>query len=297
LQPLFALAPAARLTTDFASESNDRLVSVGYDTAIVRWSLITGQEIGRIGDGLEEASADCLAIAADQSRLATCGTYDQWGIHLWDMATGKRSEIGDPGTRAGALAFNPEGSLLASGSNDNEVWIWDVASRQAVTSFAGDVPQRIQAFHDLLWLSDQVLIAAGSDVTYWWDVATGELLERLDRPEEAAFFVDFSFSQNADQLAAAAQDENVYVWSRDAGAWAIWPGNPDLSFSRVEFSPDGRLLAATSYQGGLWLWSVEAQELAVTLDMDGGTAVRFSPDGRYMATGGWEWPIWLWGIP
>jgi WD40 repeat protein len=297
LQPLFALAPDARLTTDFAFESNDTLVSVGFDADIVRWNLLTGREASRIGVGQEEAAAICLAMTADRSRLATCGAYDRWGIHLWDTVTGQMSRVGDAGTRAGTLAFSPNGSLLASGSNGNEVWIWDVTSREAVTSFAGDIPQRNQAFSGFFWLSEQALIAASSDAIYWRDVSTGEQLERLARPEEAAFFVDFSFSQNGDRLAATAQDENVYVWSHDAGAWAIWPASPGLQFGHVAFSPDGRLLAAITFSGELLLWNVETQAVVATLDTGGSAAIRFSPDGRYMAAGGWDRPIWLWGIP
>jgi WD40 repeat protein len=298
LQPLFALAPDARLTTDFAFESHDTLVSVGYDDEIVLWSLVTGQESGRLGDGKEEAEATCLALTSDRSRMATCGTYPDWGIRLWSMATGGMSEFDDPEAEAGALAFSPSGSLLASGSNDNVVWIWDVASREAIASFAGDVPQRNQMFHGFYWLSEQVLVAAGSDAIYWWDVSTGEQLERLVRPEQALFFVDSSFTQEGDRLAAAAQDDNVYVWSPDAGTWSVWPAAAGLQLSHVAFSPDGRLLAAVSFSGHLLLWNAETEELAASWNSNGGGAtVRFSHDGRYIAAGGWDSPVWLWGIP
>jgi WD40 repeat protein len=124
------------------------------------------------------------------------------------------------------------------------------------------------------------------------------LLERVPRPGKTAFFVDASFSQDGQRIAAAAQDEFVYVWERQSGEWATWPAQSGDEVRHVEFSPDGQLLAATS-QGDLLLWEVATQILLARYPVAGGdvVAVRFSPDGRILAAGGWDSPIRLWGIP
>ncbi len=299
LAPLFSLAPDARLTSDFVFSSNSELISVGYAAEISRWNLITGQESGRIGEGKEEAAALCVAVNPDRSLIATGGTVQDPSVRLWDASTGEMFQLGSHESLLNSLAFSPGGTRLASGDSVDKVWIWDVASHQPIASFQGDIPERGQLFSALYWLDERTLIGAASDAIYWWDVNTGQVLERLARPEQADFFVDFSFSQGGSRLAGVAQDQNVYFWDREVGAWAIWPTQPDVSLGHVEFSSDGRLLAATPYSGLLFLWNVEDQELVASYSVTTGdiAAVRFSPDGRYLAVGGWDSEISLWGIP
>ena len=299
LAPLFSLAPDARLTSDFCFSGNSELISVGYAAKISRWNLITGQEGDPIGDGREEAAALRVAVNPDRSLIATGGTAEDPSVRLWDAVTGEMFQLGSHESYLNSLAFSPGGSRLASGDTADRVRVWDVANRQPVTSFQGDIPERFQSFSALYWVDEQTLIGAASDAIYWWDVTTGQLLERLARPEQAAFFVDFSFSQGGSRLAGVAQDRNVYFWDREVGAWAIWPAQPDVSLSHVEFSSDGRLLAATAYSGAMLLWDVDNQELLASRSVTSGdiAAVRFSPDGRYIAVGGWDSEISLWGIP
>jgi hypothetical protein len=299
LEPLLTLAPEGRLTADFAFIGNRELVSVGYADRISRWSLETGQEIGRIGEGLEGASALTVDVTADGRLLATGGTAEDPTVRLWSATTQEMRELGRHESYLGSVAFNPGGSRLASGSNDDTVQVWDVVSGEAEISFEGDVPKRQQSFHSLYWPDDDTLVAAGSDAIFRWDVPTGRLRERIARPQDAEFFVDAAFSQDATRLAAAAQDDAIHFWHPEVGRWAIRPAPEGVSVGNVEFSPDGQLLAATTQGGELLLWNVEAAELLASYPVTTGSiaAVRFSPDGRSIAVGGWDSPIWVWGIP
>jgi len=299
LAPLFSVAPDARLTADFVFSSDRELISVGYADKISRWDLLTGQEMDPLGAGMEEAAALCVAVDAGRSLVATGGTAEDPAVRLWDVATGEMKQLGRHEVLLTSVAFSPSGTRLASGDNGNWVWVWDVAGGEPVASFEGDVPNRYQAFYDLYWPDDGTLVGAASDAVYWWDLSTGQLLERLARPEQVAFFVDYSFGQGGQRLAAAAQDENVYLWDRETAEWQVWPAPPGTSLNHVEFSPDGQLLAATTFAGDLLLWDAHTQELLVnrritTSDI---AAVRFSPGGQYIAVGGWDSVIWLWGIP
>jgi WD40 repeat protein len=299
LKPLLALAPEGRLTADFLFSGDWELVSVGYTDRISRWSLETGQEISSIGKGLEGASALTVDMTADGTLLATGGTAEDRTVRLWSATAQEIRELGRHESYLENVAFNPSGNLLASGSNDDTVQVWDVASGEAVMSFQGDVPGRQQSFHSLFWLDDDTLAAAGSDAIFRWDLPTGELQARIARPKDVALLVDVAFSQDGTGMAAATQDDAVYFWEPEAGKWVIWPTPEGSTVTNVEFSPDDRLLAATTFEGEMLLWGVEVAELLADYPVTTGSiaAVRFSPDGRSIAVGGWDSPIWLWGIP
>ena len=299
LRSVFALTPQGRLTTDFAFSGNEELVSVGYAEWISRWNLITAEEESRMGPDPERASALCVATSGQGSLIATGGTAESPVVRIWDGNSGEMTQLGSHESYPEAVAFNPSGSLLASGAGDNTVRVWDLGSLTQLNQLEGDVPKRIQSFHSLHWLDDDTLIAAASDVVYWWDVRTNQLLERVQRPEPAAFLVEVDVGHEGGLLAAVAQDEAVYVIERGSKRWQAWQGPGGVRLAHVEFSPDGSLLAATTYQGGLLLWDVSTGELVGRHSVTSGNiaALRFSPDGRIIAVGGWDSPIWLWGAP
>jgi WD40 repeat protein len=157
----------------------------------------------------------------------------------------------------------------------------------------------MQAYLSFYWVDDVTLIAAASDAVFWWDVMASQLLERVARPDQAAFFVDAAFGPGGERLAAVAQDENVYIWDAMTARWASWPAGPSTDLNHVALSPDGRLVAATTSAGELVLWDAATAERLTGFRVTPGdvAAVRFSPDGRLLAVGGWDSVIGLWGIP
>jgi WD40 repeat protein len=280
----------------------DLFASVGYSDRISLWSVSSGQEMGYLGAG-EDAAALCIAAGPDGVTLATGGTAEDRRVRLWEPATGEMVVLGFHDSLVESVAFSPSGKWLASGDNGDRVRIWDLDKRLPETSFQGDVSGRLQSFHNLFWLDDGTLLAAGSDAVYSWDVETGKLLGRLDRPGRAPFLVDVALHPAGGRLAGAAQDGAVYIWDRSTPAWSAWPAPQGLSVTKVQFSPDGQLLAAATQEGELLLWGVEVgggvnPPLLARYPVVSGSiaAIRFSPDGRIIAVGGWDSPIWLWGI-
>lgn len=69
----------------------------------------------------------------------------------------------------------------------------------------------------------------------------------------------------------------------------------------VAFSPDGRTLAAGSYDDTIWLWNVTNPADATQIgSLTGHTgpinSVAFSPDGRTLAAGSADGTIRLWNL-
>ncbi|MBL8794792.1 MAG: protein kinase [Planctomycetia bacterium] len=190
-----------------------------------------------------------------------------------------------------AVAVGADGRLLATGSYDRQIKLWDRTTGQLRATLTGH-----QGWVTSLALSpDGKTLASGSHdrTVRLWSLPLGQMGRKL------------SFASGVDSLAFSPDGCIVAVGCRD-GTLQLCPltgdaertslaGHGDAVLS-VAFSPDGSALLTGSADRTAILWDVTAAQPRQTLSAhaDSVRAVAFAPDGSLFATGSADETVKVW---
>jgi len=248
-----------------------------------------------------------LAFSPDGSLLASGGEK----AFLMDLSgAAPPVPIPAPAGRVLSVDFGPEGSLVADGPKDR-VLFWNRPGKgtgPVVLSGSGGV-------RSMAMTSDGNILALGDSrgILTLWDLQKHRALAGPVATGQGDLS-GLAFSPDDRLVATAGEKGTIRVWRRPEqaadGAGSRSPGptlhpigrtlDPQTGQVRgIQFSPDGRTLAAAGNDGRITLWDLRSWKMLRYLKGHGATVhcLAFRPgDSDLLASGGRDRQVLLWDL-
>jgi len=117
--------------------------------------------------------------------------------------------------------------------------------------------------------------------------------ERLGRPLRLPPLITMSvFSRDSRTIAIASHDGSVGVWTGETYQTNVPPLKLDTEVTRMDFSPDGSILA-TTWGGWITLWDTRSWAKLKELEAYDNQIlyIESSPDGRRLVSTAYDRPL------
>jgi WD40 repeat protein len=180
-----------------------------------------------------------------------------------------------------AVAFSPDGSLLASASGDRTVRLWNPSTGQEVQKLEGHTGY----VNAVAFSPDGSLLASASDdgTIRLWNPSTNQEVQKLGG--HTGYVSAVAFSPDGSLLASASHDGTVRLWNPSTGQEVQNLKGHTSYASAVAFSPDGSLLASASGDRTVRLWNPSTgQEVQKFEDVPFVTTIKFTIDNKTLLT-------------
>ncbi|CAE6498548.1 unnamed protein product, partial [Rhizoctonia solani] len=235
------------------SPDGTRLYSSSMDYTIRIWDVQIRKNAAEQANSYIP-SAGPIAFSPDRSQFISSSIDGV--LYLWDLHSGTILSPAFEGQEefesVESVAYSPTGKLVAAGTNDCAVRVWDLSTGVAIFQ---PLQRHRSPVRCLTFSPDGNYLCSGSDdcTIIIWDmeagVVLGEPFEAHTGPVQSV-----AYSPDGAYIVSGAADNTVKVWDPFAGMLIYTLCEHRGSANSIAFSPDGSSFIASCREGTIQRW-------------------------------------------
>ncbi len=226
--------------------------------------------------------------------------------HIWNAGTGAIVQTyRDARKRALALAWSPDGSMLAFGyagdkRNSETLQVMRALSGEQVFAYVSNAgfwnTQADKTISALAWSPDGTRLAAGGG-EYKIDVFDArQWRQHVTYKGHHSAVYALAWSPDGGQIVSTGADDAMHLWDATNGRSVATYFKHSSIVSGVAWSPNGQRIVSASYDKTAQVWNAVTGTLLNTYrnHSERIQSVAWSPDGTRIATGGRDGAVHVW---
>ena len=159
-----------------------------------------------------------------------------------------------------AVAFSPDGKVLATGEKDGRVRLWNVITGKELLTLRG----HSNWVNSVAWNGDTLASGSSDNTVKLWNVQTGDCVRTLEGHSSGVRSV--AWSGDSQTLASGSLDNTVKLWNVQSGDCVRTLEGHSSSVISVAWSGDSQTLASGSDDNTVKLWNMQSGECIATFD-------------------------------
>lgn len=191
-----------------------------------------------------------------------------------------------------AVAWSPDGTALASGASDRQIFIWNINGQVQVNKDLG------ATVHALTWSPDSHQLAAAATNQIFFFKAQNGMTEAHSTHTHHANVTALAWSPQQPQLLVSGSlDKLAVVWDTQTFQPQTFFRQHTAGILAASWASDGQTIATSSQGGVVRIWNGPHGQEVHGFFFDGAVsmnAVAFDPHGTRLAAGGMDGTLRLW---
>lgn len=264
------------------------LASAGYNGTIVVHDL-TAEPFGGFS-----AEVTDLRTSPDGATVATAGS--DGAVRLWSRDGRPTGVLDGHGDEVAAVAFSPDGSLLAAVTRNRRVTLWDVARRLRVGEPLG--PFGFGSATGIAFAPDGKLLVVAALGLFAWDVRTPAAPVDVTARFASRLTDSVAFTPSGERLVGVGPSGKLTTWDTTSGAVLTRDDTGQGAVQALALSPDGSVLATSGDGRSVALRDGRTGRQTALLNGHGSAVqtLAFSRDGRLLASAGDDGTVMVWDV-